>query len=564
MTPKHNWREFFPLPTPRPEQVKILDEATQHFLDGKRFLVLQAGTGVGKSAIAVCLSRWVAAEFPLELEQSAGGAIITSQKTLQDQYTHDFSMIAADLRSSANYPCKWTDGATCAEVGRIYRATGAWPCKVVGECDKGLSCPYKLAKSHYTESAVGITNYSFLMSEATYAGILKPRQLVILDECHRIEEEIRRWATVQVDESLATELKLCFPGDDESEQQVLDWLDTKYVKALELACEDAMQQLQAWQSQRGRKLPPSLRALAKLHEYLDKKKCQLNRWRLDKAELRTEYVLVRTPAYGDSPRSIELKPLDVASGAHDVLYSRGQRVLMMSATVLDFEAFSKTCGLPKDSTAYIDVQSPFDPKNFGLVYRPIAKMNKAEITQSLPRVVAEVRKILAAHPTEKGIIHVANYEVARAVARIGDSRLLVQTSSRNREEILKQHTESPDPTVLVSPAMMEGLDLHDDLGRFQVICKVPFPFLGDPVIKKLLERSQRWYAWRTALTMVQAVGRCVRNESDWTKTYILDECFGDLFMRSTYLFTEAFSKMKVEDVKGMHNDPRRRNRRNSR
>lgn len=933
-----DWREFFPLPTPRPEQVKILDELCQHFIDGKRFIVLESGTGSGKSVIAVCISRWIAANFPTELEQCHGGAIITSQKTLQDQYTRDFKMVAADLRSSANYPCKWTDGVNCAEVSRIYRATGMWPCKTALECDKSLTCPYKLAKSQYTESTVGITNYSFLMSEATYAGILKPRQLVVLDEClrentkilvdhgqeysaeyvyaapeithvlsfnettctyekkriirklrseytdqtewitlglefenqkttltvtsnhkiwtknrgyiqasnltlddvlkfdlspkenltqksaaskslreirakhrnthitcptctrsfdpqayafhersilkimpcqtcsvpmeithsypnqkyccvrcaqssseirqkssqrmllhnpmfkletrlkmrrsckekwncksdaekttiirrfmlaprhqyrsipnkleqfiidlnldnvrfvglgdlwlkfkngkkknpdfiidgtskvieigdiyfwhtqeeiddviksyaeigydclyvtnknlkddrekvidsimkfvynhdvkltsikklnrsnqfrhdkvhykynfeiednhnyfansilvsncHRIEEEVRKWATVHVDESLATGLNICFPSDDETEAQVLDWMATKYGPTLEKAAEDCMKQLKAWQG-KGKRLPPQLRTLAKLHEYLDKKKCQYNRWALDKADLRTEYILVRSDRCGATPRTIELKPLDIASGAHDVLYSRGQRVLMMSATILDFESFSRTCGLPKD-TVFISVPSPFDPKNFGIVYRPIAPMNKTMIDQSIPKVVAEVRNILAAHPKDKGLIHVANYSVARAIGAINDPRLLVQTTGRDREVILKTHIESTEPTVLVSPAMMEGLDLYDDLGRFQIICKVPFPFLGDPVIKRLLERSQRWYAWRTALTLVQAVGRCVRNESDWTKTYILDENFGSFFGRWTSFFTNAFSAM---DVDGRH------------
>ena len=557
-----SWREFFPLPTPRSDQVKILDEAVVSVLKGTKYIVLQAGTGVGKSAIAVCLSRWMAANFPLELEQCQGGAIVTSQKTLQDQYINDFSIVASDLRSSANYECKWTEGVTCAEAGRIYRATQHWPCKATKECDQGLTCPYKLAKSRYIESSVGITNYSFLLSEATYAGVLKPRQLLILDEAHRIEEEIRRWATVQVDETLATELRIAFPLDTDSEKQIIEWMSTKYASSLAAAKESYFQQLSAW-SGKGKKLPAQLRTLSKMYEFLDKKLCQLNRWMLDKANLRTEYILIRNDAYGQNPRSIELKPLDVAVGAHDVLYSRGKTILMMSATILDFESFSRTLGLPRDSTKFIDVQSPFDPKHFGIVYRPIAPMNKDAILTSMPMMIEQVKKILAAHPNEKGIIHASNYQVTQAIGSIDDSRLLVQTSGRDREKILEEHITSKLPTVIVSPAMMEGLDLRDDLGRFQVICKVPFPFLGDPVIKKLLERSQRWYAWRTALTLVQAAGRCVRNESDWTKTYILDACFGDFFVKWSSFFTNSFSEMTVDEsamVKVQQRDSKKYNK----
>jgi hypothetical protein len=40
------------------------------------------------------------------------------------------------------------------------------------------------------------------------------------------------------------------------------------------------------------------------------------------------------------------------------------------------------------------------------------------------------------------------------------------------EAALHQHRLSPGPTVLCSPAMTEGIDLADDLSRFQVIVKV--------------------------------------------------------------------------------------------
>jgi ATP-dependent DNA helicase DinG len=222
-------------------------------------------------------------------------------------------------------------------------------------------------------------------------------------------------------------------------------------------------------------------------------------------------------------------------------------MLLMSATVLDFESFSKMCGLKKDTTVYVDVPSSFDPKHFGLVYRPIAKMNKDAIVTSMPLVIEQVKKILAAHPDTKGIIHCSNYFVTQEIAKIGNPRLLIQGSGKDREKILLEHVTSSEPTVVVSPSMMEGLDLKDDLGRFQIICKIPFPFLGDPVVKKLLEKSQRWYAWKTALTLVQAVGRCVRNENDWAKTYVLDECFSDLFSRWSTFFPNSFSEMEVDD-----------------
>jgi len=31
---------------------------------------------------------------------------------------------------------------------------------------------------------------------------------------------------------------------------------------------------------------------------------------------------------------------------------------------------------------------------------------------------------------------------------------------------------------------LEGLDLKDDLARFQIVMKMPYPSLGDPLIKR--------------------------------------------------------------------------------
>lgn len=542
------WTEFFPFDTPRPEQTQAIDEICAAFESGKTQIVCELGTGVGKSAIAVTLSRWLAHNFPTQVDNSPGGVVVTSQKTLQDQYTRDFASVSSDLRSASNYACLWSEDLTCGEVSRIANATtNGWPCTSASECDKRRECPYRLAKARYSSSHSGITNYSYFMSEATYAGVLKNRQLLICDECHRLEEELRKWATVQVDEVLAADLGIKLPRSSASDREIAVWMASTYSSALVAQLADMEQKLSSVKSSRG-KVPHQLRSMVRKHEFFDKKLCQLNRWKNDVSEYSTEYVLVRTS--GRDGRSYELKPLDVSNGAKGVLYSKAERILLMSATVLDFDAFMETVGVDRDSAVRISIPSPFDPKKFGVVYRPIGKMSKDSIDRVLPKIVEAIKRILGDHPDEKGIIHCTTYQIARAIADgINDSRLLVQKSGDDREGIITEHVTSSTPTVLVSPSMTEGLDLRDDLGRFQVMCKVPYPYLGDPVVKRLLERSQDWYTWRTALALVQTVGRCVRNEDDWTRTYILDECFGQFFLRSSHLFTPAFGAMEIDSQK---------------
>ena len=70
--------------------------------------------------------------------------------------------------------------------------------------------------------------------------------------------------------------------------------------------------------------------------------------------------------------------------------------------------------------------------------------------------------------------------------------------------------------------MSEGIDLKDHLSRFQIICKIPFPYLGDRRVMKKKKIQPWWYPYQTAKIIVQALGRSIRSEEDYADSYILD------------------------------------------
>jgi Rad3-related DNA helicase len=72
--------------------------------------------------------------------------------------------------------------------------------------------------------------------------------------------------------------------------------------------------------------------------------------------------------------------------------------------------------------------------------------------------------------------------------------------------------------------MTEGLDLKEDLARFGISCKVPYPYM-DPYVKARMQRDPAWYEWLTALAIVQGTGRIVRSRTDKGHFYILDGSF---------------------------------------
>ena len=80
--------------------------------------------------------------------------------------------------------------------------------------------------------------------------------------------------------------------------------------------------------------------------------------------------------------------------------------------------------------------------------------------------------------------------------------------------------------------MYEGIDLPYDACRWQIVSKVPWPYLGDPAVKYLSEVDPEWYQWETIKTIIQASGRIVRSTDDYGSTFILDASFRRLYTDS--------------------------------
>jgi ATP-dependent DNA helicase DinG len=91
---------------------------------------------------------------------------------------------------------------------------------------------------------------------------------------------------------------------------------------------------------------------------------------------------------------------------------------------------------------------------------------------------------------------------------------------------------SENPTVLLSPSLSLGIDLKDNLSKFQIITKVPYPSKGDRWTDAKREYSPEWYYWQTALRLIQAYGSSIRSKEDWAKTYVLDSAFGYFVMKN--------------------------------
>lgn len=553
MPSKHNYDAFFPFSKIRDEQRRAIEFALDAYLEqGKRFVILEMGTGCGKSATGITIARYLDAnpyKRPVlpDLVDDSGSYVLTTQKVLQEQYVNDFGPGKKDLicsiKSSSNFQCLHYPDQNCGESRRILTTmkkqlvgTEFWKC-----CQQ--RCPYKIAKDDFINSPISITNFSYFLAETIYARKLEPRSLLIVDECHNIEAELGKFIEVTFSEKFAKDVLKCklpkLTGDDDAKaRQVFEWIKKTYQPTLVKHINKIEKDLES----RFNSGMAGFGEYSKQYEMLDKHVCKVNRFITAFNPDNWILNVVDPPAGKRAGKRFEFKPIDVSSYGYDMLYRFGGRVLMMSATIVDKDVFCRTVGLDPKDVAYLRIPSPFPVENRPIHVLNVGKMSIDHISTTLPKMVEIITLLLEKHANDKGIIHCVNYKIAQYLFEHVKSDRLVIHNSENRDKVLKDHVDGDRPTVILSPSMMEGVDLADDASRFQVLCKVPFPYLGDKVIKKRKARDNRWYPFQTVKSIIQAFGRSIRNENDHATSYILDSDWDYFYKCNRELFPEDFSR----------------------
>jgi Rad3-related DNA helicase len=548
--PKNEYRRHFPFKTIRAQQERAIETALNAFESGKKYVVCEMGTGCGKSATGVCISRYLQRSLianPIlddngDVVENVGSWFLTTQKVLQEQYLRDFGgpgpTAMKSIKSSTNYTCQMheddSDKLSCGEVKKLVVANKVFKMLYAG-CQG--QCKYSAEKKVFLEAIESVTNYSYFFSDSQYAKQVVPRELLVLDEAHTIEEQLSKFVEISISEKFAKQmLALKMPDSFADIEAAVSWVKTKYLKALQKKVEEYAKLLENM-SDASKKIV-SVKDYAQKHDVLDKHLCKVRRF--ISVYRANAWIMNIVPAFGQSQRKIEFKPIEVCEFTHDHLFNFGKKVLMMSATILDIDVFCQSLGLPRDEVEFIRIPSPFDAKNRPIHIVPVGSMSKSKIDETLPKMVEAVRFILDQHPNEKGIIHAVTFKIAKyLVENVGNNRLVTHDST-NRDFILKLHEESDVPSVLVSPSMMEGVDLAGDKSRFQIICKVPFPYLGDLVVQKRMKLQPSWYDYKTVMSTVQAFGRSVRNENDYAVSYVLDSDWLRFYKKNKNMFPLEF------------------------
>ena len=527
--PPERPHEFFPFETIRPAQDKALNAWEKIIAKGKTYGCYELPTGAGKSPLAFAIGTW--AEH-LEVEKHQPGAyILTTQKSLQQQYLRDFaSRGMVEMKGASNYWCD-THETDCGKGGlqnrlnkaflQAMRDEGQTPsAEVLRERPTGCgACPYKEAKEIFCSTPLGVTNFSYLLAEANYGYSLEPRSLLIIDEAHNTESQLLSFVEIEITPGRAemvgaSKPPMIAPGDSKAAQE---WILGSFKPAVTMKLRELELALREGGNDKLRSVYTAINNFVGRLAFIDGEK------------LSSEWF-----AHSDEKTgTLKLRPLSAREIAQKYLFRMGHKVLFMSATILDTRAFARGLGLDPAACGSLRVDSDFPTAHRPVFVMPSGSMSFKNYDSTLPKLLANIGKILDKNPVTKGIIHTHSYKLTKAVMDyLGETehraRLVSHTADglgMTRDEAIQYHLTSPEPTVLISPSMTEGLDLAEDLSRFQIMAKVPYPYLGDPFIKARMEHDPGWYQWQTALSLVQATGRSVRSREDKAATYLLDSDF---------------------------------------
>jgi ATP-dependent DNA helicase DinG len=202
--------------------------------------------------------------------------------------------------------------------------------------------------------------------------------------------------------------------------------------------------------------------------------------------------------------------------------------LILSATMLEKDAFCTSLGLAPGEVKFIQIPSDFPLENRSIYPLNIAYLNSNSLQQLeiQIKITRAIDKLMTLHSNDKGIIHTTSYKqldfIKQNISQENRCRLLETNPEIQRDEVMAGHVNSTKPTILISPSLYTGLDLKDDLSRFQIITKVPYPDLGGRRIDEKRNINGQWYIWQTALRLVQGYGRSIRSKEDYAITYVLD------------------------------------------
>lgn len=484
--------------------------------------------------------------------------VITNSKILQDQYSGTYGSIC-DLKGKENYECEQY-ACSCASGGEFNRLNKT-------NCE---SCPYANAREAYISGGVSLTNFYLYILYAIYNQKLmesRDARVLIVDESHEFDDVMSDFVSIKITETIVKKFKFANEYDIIKKLKAVSGIPgyVEFLRYLNGEILETCEQMEKGMGTVQRNAKEDKRDL-KISKVLNVKNGDVKLMNLvsdlKQYQLKIEVFLkeykenpdnwVLESNYNEKLRQKELslEPIWAFDYLDKYVFSHYDMVFLMSGTILDKNLFCTLNGVDSSKAAYYSIGSPFPVNNRPIYYMPLGKMSYKSKEETFQRYIPYIQKLLDKYKNKKGIIHTNSFELSNWIQKsIKDKRLIFHDSS-NKDEMLKFHFESEEPTVIVSPSMGTGVSFDNDRARFQIIAKIPYPSLGSQKNKMRQSNNPEWYSWKTVCGIVQMTGRSVRSNTDYADTIIIDGGFGDVIKHSSHYLPdwiqEAIKRINIK------------------
>jgi ATP-dependent DNA helicase DinG len=551
----------------------------------RRHLVVQAGTGTGKS-LAYLVPAIVAGRRTV---------VATATKALQDQLAGkdlpflkehlDIEVTWAMLKGRSNYVCRqrlreiakggdeqlaldglaerassaelaelaaWAEDSPTGDRAELPRepSPSAWAavsvsareCPGASRCPSGGNCFAEAARAAAAEASLVVVNQHLYGLHVASGGVLLPEHdVVVIDEAHAFEDVVSATAGLDIAASRFSTLARAIGAilDDQPTTDGLEAVAARWDRALmpevgrrlKGGLGEELGTLVALAVERTDRALAGLRAIdpgtnaeagARKQRAMQLAGSLLDELHLLSAPGPTNVLWIEGP---DSRPSLRLAPLDVASLLAEGAWPNVTAVLT-SATIPP--GLDHAVGLPTERLVDLDVGSPFDYEQQALLYCAASLPDPRQ--PGFDEAVHDELEALIDAAGGRTLALFTSFRAMDAAAEALRGRVdhaIMTQRERPKPALLAAFSADPATCLFATMGFWQGVDVPGPSLSLVTIDRLPFPRPDEPLLQARRELA-REAAFRTvdlprAVTlMAQGVGRLIRSIDDRGVVAVLD------------------------------------------
>ncbi len=457
---------------------------------------------------------------------------------LQEQVARTFTNLPV-LTGRRNHPC-WVGDQIYGVTNETYTADQGVCAVAAGQCNHGPrsdgngyehpefrgACPYYQQMGVALGQPHRVTNYAMLLS-------LPPLQrltaTLLADEGHNVEDAVTDSSSVFLSARTFGRFRIRLPDYGPDVDAWATWA-RKAARSLPALRPDSKPDFG---------LRTAIGAVAQLSALTPD---DAGRWFIEA----TANGVTFTPVWGRDFVMQRLFGHDEAPPSSDMYEAANQKqggvqkVMLLSATLMGAEYIANTLGFPEGSWAYLDLPSTFPVANRPVNFSPIVNMSAKSTEEDYAKMQDAIDRLIeyyVLNGSPSGMIHAVSNNYRDRILTSSRFRGIMRTDPTHHESAVRRGEAS----VLVAANLVEGWDGADNLCRFVIMPKVPFPNLGDKRTRVRMQEDGRSFDHKALVAVVQGAGRGVRHREDYADTWILDGNWAQLRARRKDWLPDAFT-----------------------